>query len=1429
MQTIKKKKIKKDKKHKRHQIEHTSQEILDEKITKSTTISEQTFIEHKAESTKHEQTIKSVPLEIAPEKTESLEFDEKTLPMEIDTGPKPIEILPLFHASNIQAASTTESDTLIHLKDSPTQKCLVNITESTPLVISEVDKNEMVGTQESEQIVHLQKLSSTFITSSATVSDQVIPCDNVNVFESKAMPTTITAESSQILHESKTVLEQVATLKEGSLPSTYAPILKQATKSITLQSPIEVQEVDASESEKTIPDKYEPKVQSAICSVISNTALSTQETLTESVPTKFFPETFIATEEAVPKYVEQIPYQTQEIYLSETGNTLDLQEKPAGRQARLEFTNLQVATIEQTDISEREILSTHAIPTDKLAAMAKDTFDLHKEMRTAYSQPIDSVVPCEIGAFSVKKATSTLEEMDGKVIETVNVLQSEKPFDTIKTSIEQEASQSYVSQESFTILETLVQESDTKFSPTPPNLAKASRSQEVHKIAAQSDEQVLYAIGQYQQKDTNETLNAQINFELQKSVVNEAIMTNDSEQVFDVKLQSTTQPHYTTDSKLNSPIVISEVQIQDDNAQLTIEPMAQVEVTTTQEPYKAYEQQDQQVFDTTSEYRGDKKSISANAQINFELQKSTISESVLSHDLEQAFDTKLSTNKPHYSFESSLKSPILIAEVQVHEIDLEFSPKPTVLNTATSVQELCNAPESSENQTLESIDSYKQKEFPQESSAQINYELQKSMMGETVIAQDSEKLFEKSIHVIQPQYSLAPNVNSSIVVCETQTIDSEEMLSIKPRETHHLNIIESGKQLSHFGSVNETILYDSPELIFPSAKKKQAAAKQEPILHHEITVEVSNTSESLEKLEKTKLNAQKKATANIIKNIALNVRTEESSESLDKLNVMPTALGTPNLKSELIPINSIVVEEAKIFDHSTHFDIDSFKTAAANVSTTEHNLLVNIDENWSMDVPDDFKSMLILADQTGNQSIVESSAVETSTIISSDSLKEFEKQIEKPIRPKVLINEQKGIVIDDIISHEHVQSDKFTLTHELVRGQISKDVTEQRRCEQTQQNIFESIGSLQQKTVEKASATRTLSNALTVAKTEEIQTISSGKPFEEEKIGRQHIKVVQETFNVVGQSVHETTLESAGHLTTGSKTKREYPKKTIEGLSYYDTYSVALLEKEGEMLSEDLKGSNVAKTLTEQSLPVASITVDTPLVSVQTQEETLSENQHKKALPKLERIFEGINTEDRLIQEMPTKLPTQEAKASIAKSILEYKKSIQVEGIRTFEKEEKIKHEQAEIRKCEQTIEENLKSAVYEIMQAVEEIGKHPTHMTKSAKSKELANEVDQSITYESVYLQEHSDLNESAQVISFAENNPETLLKKPLVATQEKTELKSAHKENEINTIVDIKTNKKAGKITNKKVTKKTKPSATEGRWNKGIQIIFCPLQDLE
>lgn len=1417
MQTVKKKRIKTAKKPKHHDIV----DMTETKDETNTITNQQTFIEHTVASETHVQTIKTVPLENAPEYIESFLFEENTLPMETETGPKSIEILALFHASSTQTASVLEKETRINSKESPTQKCHVNISESTPLVVSEIEKTESVEPKKSIKIVTPIQVSSTLITSNAALSDIVVPFDNLNAFESETMPVQSIAESSSIPFESTTIYEQVASQKETILNKVYAPNLKQAHQSVSAQIPIEIQEIAAGESETAMLDKYEVIPQLATCSLISNTALNTEEIHSQNLSTKFYPETFIATEEATPKYVEQFPYYTQEICSSEIGNPLKLQSIFDKKQAHINFASLHAITTEQTNISESEIISSHEIPTD-LMAIAKDTVDLHREIETGFSQTIDTVQPNEPIQYTMKRASISVEEMGGKLVETVNVLQSEKPLELMKPSVEQEAIPKYTPQEVFTISETLLQDSNSEFVAAKPNLAQATKSHELHKTAEQYGEVLIFeASNEYSQKPTDEAFIAKIDFELQKSLIQEANYMHDSEQAFETKL-ITNIPHYSHESKLNSPLVILDEQVHEMNADLSTEPTIKAEAVLKQEFYKTYQQQAEHIFDTASDYQSNEKILPFNAEINFELQKSSISQSVLAHDSEKVFETKLETNEPRYSFESNVKNPITISEAYAQERDIEFLTKPTPSISVTTKQELFKAPESSKNQLLETVDLYEFKDKKAETSAQVNFEWQKSMTSETVVTHDLEETFETKKQQIQPHYTLTPDIKSSISVCETQIIDSETSLGVKPSDSKHLHVIDSPKQFSYISTVSETLPYDTAELM-PTSTEKSVLAKQQPFIHHEIAVELPTVSETLNQLETPKLDKEKMASLSFTHKNALKVTLKESSEALDDFKTIVQKEQYPNSCRETLPAQSIFVHETEILEHSSRFDGDSVNTATAIISTTKHET-PHIDINWPMDTLQEFKCEAIVCDQELNQKFVESTAIQTFTVNTAETFEEFEKRPELQVKPKVLVNELRGLVTENIVSQEHADQSQFEMNKETVKGHFIDDIEEQHRCEQLQPSTFESTSSLQSFSGNNlAQSTKNVSHTLTTAKVEEVIASSYATIFEHEQINQQFGRITQDVSTVVGQSVQDVLLESEHRLTENVKDKQAYPIRSIEGLSSYVTNEIETMEREKTISAKDANELLKAKITTEQCLPIADNSINTVFADVEHGISEIQEQPLRMAISKIDKLFEQ-NVKDIFVHESTSDLIKIETKSSTAKQVIEYEKSVQIERMSVLEKEEQLEPTSSEEKKCETNLQETLKIATSEISQTIEQTNKQPAHKPNSKTAIEIASEIDQATTFESVYLQEQKDLNQSAQMISelpthgvnvfeqvplfkeiiFDEKRTNKLFAKPFEMTQEKTELNTANKDSIINTHVNIKTNEKADNFTNKKITKR-------------------------
>lgn len=1446
MQTIKKKKIKSTKKHKHHQIEHTTESIDETKITQ-TSISEQEHIKHKATSKTHEQTIKQISLELAPEQIESIVFDENTIPMDTESCPKPIETQPIFHAQYIQAASMIEHETHIHSNDTPkTQKCSVNISEITPLIISQIDENESVENKRPDRLAQsVQQLSPKIITSSAAIADQVVPCDNVNIFETKIMPATVVAEATAIPYESKIVYEQVASQKEDELAAASAPDFQQAHETISAQCSIEIHAIDLGESEKAIFGKYEPAIQSATCLMVSNTALSTEETLVQNTPAKFYPEMIIATEIATAKFVEQIPYQTHETCTSETENVLHLSEKPHNKQAHVEFADMHAITMEQTDVSECETPSQHVIP-DSLKAFAKDSISLHKQVQTGFSQAIDSVIPNESIPCTTKTAVVSLEEMGGKFIETVNIFQSEQPFESTKPLLQLEASSEYTSHEGFTISETLVQESNIEFLPallqTP---AKATQTREEQKIPAQSDELLLETTSDYRRTDIEQNSKAQVKFEPQMSIILDTVLTHDLEKTFDTNIK-TSQPHYTMDTSTHSSILISEPDIKEESSDLSIESVSQKDAKRTLELHKTHHQQsDVQVFSTTQELSSDDKVPMHNVQVSFELQKSTIGESVIAHDLEQIFETQLKSNEPYYTTKKDVNSSIIVSETHAQESDSQFFQQPIVSNTAFVTQELYKAPESSTDQILETLDDYKRHESHPEHNANIRFELQKSTIGEETMAHDAEHNFEQPKEIVnEPQYSMALNeTNSPVIVSETQIIDTESSFNVSPIEGRHLNVTISPKQFSHVGSVSETVLYDSTELIQPSFNKV-VLAKTEPIVFHELAVETATASESVDQFKINNFREQtKNAATAVVTKTALNVTVEQTAETLDKFEEKTINKEQPTIKHDMVPINPIVVGETETSEHSTYFDSETAKTAIGNVSTIKHRA-ANVDENWPIERVENFEKTAAKAEESLKKNLVQSIAIQSTTVIASDTFKEFQHQIDKLQKPKYLIDESSGIQTENIISQENVEPNKFLLTHETAQGHIIEEFEVQHRCEQVEQVSVESTDLLQPlKTRQTVVGTKNVSDVLTAAKVEEVFTNQSGDTFESEKPTEQHSKIVQECFNVVGQLAQQIPLERENLLSAELKLKEEYPKKSVEGRISYSAKKIEVFEKESELTSQNLSETHKVNETMEPLLSTSHTSEDTILSNVQFGIENEENRPTKVAVSKIERLHEEVHIEDKIINETTSDIIKTLSKTATAEPSVESKKPIQIEKPGTYEKESNLSSNIIEPKICDLSLENNLKVATSHITQIIEQTDTKPYLELKGNNAAEVASETNQKIIYESVYLESHKDIKETARTIEtqnhavkvtehfplyketvIDEKQTDQLLIKSLVHTQETTELRSAETQSEIKTILDVHISEKADKITNQKKILKSKETTIfdKGRWYNQIYSYY-------
>lgn len=1425
MQTIKKKKVKTAKKHKHLQsIEHTTDTSINETQITQTSISEQAHIEHKTTSTKtHEQSIRQIPLDVAPQQIESILFDEKTLPMDSATGPKPIETQPIFHAQYAQVASAIESETLIHSTDAPVQRCSVSVNEIMPLVISQIDESECVESKRPDKIAQSLQLSPKIITSSATIADQVVPCDNVNTFESKMTPAMVVAESSSIPHDDKLVCEQVfSSQKEEELTATYAPDFKRAHETICMQCPIEVHAVDVGESEKNILENYEPAMQSATLQMVSNTAFNTEETLTQNTPAKFYPEMIIATEVATTKFIEQFPYQTHEMCTSETENILHLPDTASNKQAHVEFSDLHAITMEQTDVSEREAPSHHVVP-DSLKAFAQDTITLQKEIQTGFCQAIESVRPSESIPCALKTAAVSMTEMDGKQVEIVNVLQNEQAFESAKPLLQQEANEEYISHEGLTISEALVQESNVEFSSTLNQTpANAMQTREEQKIAAQSDELLFETASDYQRTDVEPNMNAQVNFEPQRSIILDTVVTNDSERSFDVNLQ-TKQPHYSMDTGTHSSILVSETDIHEESTELLTEPVSHRDTRTTFELHKTYcEQTDVQVYSTTDEHRSNDKVPLQSAQVSFELQKSAIGESVSTHDVEQTFESQLKSNVPHYTTETNEISPIMVTETHAQESDGKLLHTPVASTTAMVTQELYKVHESSTDQTLETIDDCKGSEKHPEHSANVLFELQQSAIGEVTMANDTEQSLVQPVQKLnQPKLSIAENSSGPVIVSETHAIDTESPFRVAPSDGEHLNISICPKQYTHAGAVSQTQPYDTVEAIQPSTEKV-GSAKIEQMVCHEVAVEMTTTSESFDQFKADNWrDEQKHAAPAIVTKTALNVSVEQTAELLDKFEETTINKEHTMITHDVVPTNPIIINEIETSEHTTRFETESTKLSVGNVKMIEHGA-ANISETWPIESVGTFTKTAIKPEESLERNLIRSTAIQSTTVIATDTFTEFTDQMQQTKHPKYLIDESCSIQTEDIISQENAEQHEFHLIHEPAQGHIVHDFEVNKRCEQAEQIAVESTESLQStKSGDAMFGTKTVSDVLTAAKVAEVISNQSSDTFECKKPEEYRGKPVQDNFNVAGQLAQQMPLERESLLADAVQIKGEHPNKSIEGQTIYATSQTEPLEKEYELKTQHFSETQSVNKTMEPLLSTSYTSEDTILSHAVFGIESAKNYASQTAVSKIERLLEGLYTEDKIINETTSDTITISSKAATAMPAIETKQSVQIEIGGTYEKEDELYAKVSEPKTCDLNLGDNLKVATSQVTELIEQTQIRTDYKLERNVATELATEVNQNLIYEGVYLEASDNMEKIARTsetpthavkviehiplykeTTIDEKQTDKLLIKPLLQTQEKTELNSAQIQCEIN--VQVKNTDE--KNTNQKKVKKSK-----------------------
>lgn len=680
--TIKKKQFKITKKQKRQNeqiIEHEIDTITTTTTTAKTSTtsetistsianiaSEQTIIEHNRGNEYVEQ-IREMPLDVAPEHIEIVTFEERTQSIATETIPKSIEILPIYHATNIKQIDASENEIQLHSTNvqTQTQLCSVKLNECIPLYITDTNQTESTETRQMHEMPKPNVVSSTFIVNASMVGSEIIPMDNLNSFEIDSQFEQKTAELSCVPFESKMISESFVNMKEDILLIDQMPMLKVANESYDTRHQINIENINVCESTVNLNDIYEPKIMSAECQVMSSASINVQETISQNTPIKFYPETFIAIEEASPKFFEQSPYQTEIVWTTEAEDSLNINKVPDEKQANVDFFKRQAISVEQINTKDSEIPSDYSIPLS-LRAIAKDSITLYTELHSNVSQVLDTSVPTQPLEYKMQNAVLSIEDFESNVTESINVFQSEESFDVKKSSIKQEANVELSMHEMLSVTEVQAHEHGIQLVVEPTHFVKAIKCEEAHKINDSSYEQLFDTIDVYGEKSKDDLVRkAQIGFELQKSTIDLITLAHESEQTFDTKPEGH-KPKYMIDTTINSPIVIHEAYIEESDTKFIETPTVSVKAQKMHEPYQTFVSNNEQLFDTTDEYLVQSRAQQAKAQLTMESQKSTITEIIQAHESESAFQTKSHAMLPLYILSSDANNSLIVSEAEIN-------------------------------------------------------------------------------------------------------------------------------------------------------------------------------------------------------------------------------------------------------------------------------------------------------------------------------------------------------------------------------------------------------------------------------------------------------------------------------------------------------------------------------------------------------------------------------------------------------------------------------------------------------------------------------------------------------------------------------------------------------------------------------------------
>lgn len=1192
------------KKHlKTDQTMHTYETTTDETISKSS-ISEHALIEH------DKQTIKTIELDTAPQHSESILFEERTTAIDSPDVPKSIEILPVFHAlPTAQEVDVHETEAQISAPTLDEQSCDVNIKEFLPLLVTQTEEIEQIGTQQRKEHMKAASITPLYETKPSTVGEEVLVCDSLKEMEVKSTPITGTAQITCVPFESKTINEEVINTKEESWLPKNLPKGAKARETIDLHKSVEITEVGTAESEQSVTKKSEATQLYPDYDVLPNIPLHINETFVQSSSDKFYPETIIATEVASPSYSQHVSYQTNEICVSEKEQKADLQKGPGKEQVTVSFTDRSAINIEMADVKDSETLFKPDSWAD-LQVQAQDSFRLHKELQAYMSTGIDSSARTDDFSYDSRSATVSFEEVNTNVTEITNTFQSEKPLKEIKPVTE---------------------------------------------------------------KPTN------------------------------------------VDILLNESYVVSQAQIQESDRKFVVEPLSTMQAAQSVEPHMALAHQHQQLLDTIADGH--------------------------------------------------------------------------------------------------------RKEIEQQHTAKIEFEVQKTAVGHSVLVHDSEQVFETYSPSKQPHYTRDTNVNSSITVVSPNIIDSAKPFYPLEEDKHTIPVVDIPQNTMHLGTVQETISYDSAENI-RDFDAKGVVAKREPTLSHEMTVEVCTPSENIDDFKQQHLDEAKQALPNITAQSAIEVSTGVAEETLEKLETKMDKGKIANVKSDIFYDNSINTYEVETMESAAKFDTEtSLKEATATTSNIKHNEK-SVAQVLPLETTENLPQPSNLAKRMKNVEIIESSAIMVSTNTASYGLEDLQAAIPKLAEAKCNINELIPIQAQNVIPNESVDQNVITITGEMATAETKTFITAFNTAEHTELHPVENSETFNIKSAtESVTGYTKIADTLTTATTNEILTNVFEKELLPEEPKQYKGKIQQDVLTIADQ-IECVPLEDVQSIQTELKMRSEQTKPSFTEAHSYLITEEKLLEKETELRSDETAQSQTVKITTDRGLNVANISEQMPLSSTEERYEIATMGEQRAPATDYNTLLGSAVTEEVFTHEYPKNVTESEKKLSRAKRTLDQRKSVRVETIEILEKEDDLDSSKVAPKVCTQVFEEHMKAAISQEIQTNEQLNLQSDVRLEMHTAKQLIEISHQSQTFETVSMKNETDHTETAQTVSerplqaLQIKESTTLLKEdttdetdfdkqlitPKTKTQEYEELNVATK-TEVQT--NIESSKKTQKTTNQKEQK--------------------------